>query len=112
AEGVKFVVNAQVGVDVKLDQLRADADAVILATGATKPRDLPIEGRGLEGVHFAMDFLRPNTRSLLDSKLADGKYIDAKGKRVVVIGGGDTGNDCIGTSLRHGCTSLVNFELL
>ena len=87
-------------------------DAIVVATGATKPRDLPIPGRALEGVHFAMEFLRANTKSLLDSNLADGNYIDAKGKKVVVIGGGDTGNDCLGTSLRHGCSGLVNFELL
>ena len=85
---------------------------MLLATGATKPRDLPIPGRKLNGVHFAMEFLTANTKSLLDSNLADGKYINAKGKRVVVIGGGDTGADCIGTALRHGCTSLVNLELL
>ena len=112
AEGVEFVVNAHVGVNVELAALRASNDAVILATGATKPRDLVIEGRELSGVHFAMDFLRPNTKSLLDSKLEDGRYISAKSKRVVVIGGGDTGNDCIGTSIRHGCASVVNFELL
>jgi len=112
AEGVKFVVNANVGVTTDLAKIRAENDAVILATGATKPRDLPIPGRELAGVHFAMDFLRANTKSLLDSKLEDGKYINAKGKKVVVIGGGDTGNDCLGTSMRHGCSALVNFELL
>ncbi|MFW6338523.1 MAG: glutamate synthase, partial [Alkalispirochaetaceae bacterium] len=83
-----------------------------LACGATKPRDLPVPGRELEGIHFAMEFLRANTKSLLDSRLQDGNYISAQGKKVVVIGGGDTGNDCIGTSMRHGCASLKNFELL
>ena len=78
----------------------------------TKARDLPIPGRELNGVHLAMDFLRPNTKSLLDSQLADGNYISAKGKKVIVVGGGDTGTDCIGTSIRHGCTQVVNFELL
>ncbi len=112
AEGVTFVTNANVGVDVDLAKIREDNDAVILACGATKPRDLPIPGRELRGVHFAMEFLRANTKSLLDSNLEDGKFISAKGKKVVVIGGGDTGNDCLGTSLRHGCSSLVNFELL
>ena len=112
AEGVTFVTNANIGVTVDLAKIRAENDAVVLATGATKPRDLPIPGRELRGVHFAMEFLRANTKSLLDSKLEDGKYISAKGKKVVVIGGGDTGNDCLGTSLRHGCSSLVNFELL
>lgn len=75
-------------------------------------RDLPIEGRDLAGIHFAMEFLHANTKSLLDSNLQDGKYISAEGKKVVVIGGGDTGTDCIGTSIRHGCTSVVNLELL
>lgn len=75
-------------------------------------RDLPIEGRKLKGVHFAMEFLHANTKSLLDSNLEDGNYISAKGKKVVVIGGGDTGTDCIGTSIRHGCTNVVNLELL
>jgi NADPH-dependent glutamate synthase beta subunit-like oxidoreductase len=90
----------------------SDYDAILLATGATVPRDLPIDGRNLNGVHFAMDFLTANTRSLLDSNLEDGHYISAKDKDVLVIGGGDTGTDCIGTALRHGCRSLVNLELL
>ena len=114
-EGVEFRVNAPVGdgsggsIDVR--SLAKEFDAVLLATGATVPRDLPIPGRDLDGVHFAMDFLTKNTRSLLDSNLADGNYISAKDKDVIVIGGGDTGTDCIGTALRHGCSSLVNFEL-
>ena len=89
-----------------------DNDALLLATGATMARDLPIPGREAKGVHMAMEFLTANTKSLLDSNLEDGNYISAKGKNVIVIGGGDTGTDCIGTSLRHGCKSLVNFELL
>ena len=112
AEGIEFVTNAHVGVNKDVQKLRAKYDAMILACGATRPRDLPIPGRDLNGVHFAMDFLLKNTKSLMDSELEDGKYISAKGKRVIVIGGGDTGTDCIGTSIRHGCTSLVNFELL
>ncbi len=114
-EGVEFRANAPVGdgtggaIDVRA--LRNEYDAVLLATGATVPRDLPIPGRSLDGVHFAMEFLTRNTRSLLDSNLADGNYISAKDKDVVVIGGGDTGTDCIGTALRHDCRSLVNFEL-
>ena len=86
-------------------------DAVVLCTGATKPRDLPVEGRELKGIHFAMDFLTHNTRRLLDSS-NDGDFISAEGKDVMVIGGGDTGTDCVGTSLRHGCRSLVQMEIL
>ncbi|KAF3432836.1 hypothetical protein FNV43_RR23938 [Rhamnella rubrinervis] len=113
-EGVNFVVNANVGTDplYSLDQLREENDAIIMAVGATKPRDLPVPGRELSGVHFAMEFLHANTKSLLDSNLQDNNYISAKGKKVVVIGGGDTGTDCIGTSIRHGCSSIVNLELL
>ncbi|KAL8199769.1 hypothetical protein R6Q57_013337 [Mikania cordata] len=113
-EGVNFVVNANVGTDpsYSIEQLREDNDAVILALGSTKPRDLPVPGRELSGVHFAMEFLHANTKSLLDSNLKDGNYISAKDKKVIVIGGGDTGTDCIGTSIRHGCTSIVNLELL
>lgn len=114
-EGVNFVTGAHVGdgTNGTLDarELLAGCDAVLLATGATVPRDLPIPGRELSGVHYAMDFLTANTKSLLDSQHADGNYISASGKQVIVIGGGDTGTDCIGTSLRHGCRSLVNFEL-
>jgi glutamate synthase (NADPH) small chain len=114
-EGVEFVSGTPIGngeggsKDAR--ELLRDYDAVLLSTGATVPRDLPIPGRQLQGIHFAMDFLTANTRSLLDSELADGEYISAKDKHVIVIGGGDTGTDCIGTSLRHGCRSLVNFEL-
>ncbi|XP_024399147.1 glutamate synthase 1 [NADH], chloroplastic isoform X2 [Physcomitrium patens] len=114
AEGVQFAVNAHVGVDpmYSVESLRQDNNALLLACGATKSRDLPIPGRDLKGIHFAMEFLHANTKSLLDSGLQDGKYISAKGKKVVVIGGGDTGTDCIGTSVRHGCSNLVNLELL
>jgi len=111
-EGVTFVVNADVGRNVDPNALVADNDAVLLATGATLARDLPIPGRDGPGVHLAMEFLTANTKSLLDSNLEDGNFISAKDKAVIVIGGGDTGTDCIGTSLRHGCKSLVNFELL
>ncbi len=112
AEGVTFVTNTEIGKNLPAKQLLDEFDAVILCTGATRPRDLPIPGRDLKGVHFAMEFLHANTKSLLDSELADGKFISAKDKNVIVIGGGDTGNDCIGTSLRHGCKSLVNFEIV
>jgi len=111
-EGIEFIVNADVGKNVDVKELVDGNDAVLLATGATLARDLPIPGREAKGVHLAMDFLTANTRSLLDSNLEDGNYISAKDKNVIVIGGGDTGTDCIGTSLRHGCKSLVNFELL
>ena len=114
-EGIRFHTNADIGdgtggtIDVR--QLEAEHDVVLFTTGATLPRDLPIPGRELAGVHFAMEFLTANTKSYLDSQHADGNYISAKDKNVIVIGGGDTGTDCIGTSLRHGCKSLVNFEL-
>jgi RNA polymerase sigma factor (sigma-70 family) len=93
------------------EQLLNDFDGVVLATGATKPRDLPIEGRQLKGIHFAMEFLTANTKAVLDNH-KNGNFIDATGKDVVVIGGGDTGTDCVGTSMRHGCTSLVQVEIL
>ncbi|KAJ6171590.1 hypothetical protein N7470_000657 [Penicillium chermesinum] len=114
AEGVKFVTGTAVGPDneVSLKSLQASSDAVIISTGATVARDLKVAGRELDGVHFAMQFLHKNTKSLLDSGLSDGEYISAKDKHVVVIGGGDTGNDCIGTSVRHGAKSVTNFELL
>ena len=111
-EGVEFIVNADVGCNVDVRELVSGSDAVLLATGATLARDLPIPNRDARGVHLAMDFLTANTKSLLDSNLEDGNYISARDKDVIVIGGGDTGTDCIGTSLRHGCRSLVNFELL
>ncbi|MDD5140872.1 MAG: glutamate synthase subunit beta [Verrucomicrobiales bacterium] len=111
AEGIQFVCNTEVGKNYPAEKLLKEFDAVVLATGATKPRDLPIEGRQLKGVHFAMDFLTANTKSLLDLH-KNGDFIDATGKDVVVIGGGDTGTDCVGTSMRHGCKSLVQVEIL
>jgi glutamate synthase (NADPH/NADH) small chain len=112
AEGVEFVTNAHVGVNTDIQKIRSESEAIVLAAGATRPRGLPIPGHDLQGVHFAMEFLLKNTKSLMDSKLQDQQYISARGKRVIVIGGGDTGTDCIGTSIRHGATSVVNFELL
>jgi glutamate synthase (NADPH/NADH) small chain len=112
AEGVQFVTNCEVGKDYPAAKLRQEFDAVVLCGGATAARDLPAEGRQLQGIHFAMEFLHANTKSLLDSSHADGKYISAKDKDVIVIGGGDTGTDCVGTSMRHGCRSLIQFEIL
>jgi glutamate synthase (NADPH/NADH) small chain len=111
-EGVTFVTNCEVGRDYPAERLLRDFDAVVLCGGATQPRDLPIEGRDLKGIHFAMDFLHANTKSLLDSGHQDGQYISAKDKDVIVIGGGDTGTDCVGTTMRHGCRTLVQFEIL
>ena len=110
-EGVKFICNCDVGKFGPAKQLLDEFDAVVLCTGATKPRDLPVEGRNLKGIHFAMDFLTANTRSLLDNE-KNGDFISAAGKDVVIIGGGDTGTDCVGTSMRHGCKSLVQIEIL
>ncbi len=113
AEGIKFVTNTEVGTDYPVDRLRSEFDAVILCGGATKPRDLPIPGRQLNGIDFAMDFLHANTKALLDGSLETGDgYISAQGKDVIVIGGGDTGTDCVATSLRHGCNSITQFEIL
>lgn len=112
AEGVTFVPNTNVGVDVDAQKIRAEHDATVISTGATWPRDLKIPNRQVDGIHFAMEYLQLNTRSLLNSQLEDGNYISAKGKDVIVIGGGDTGNDCIGTAMRHGAKSVTNFELL
>jgi glutamate synthase (NADPH/NADH) small chain len=112
AEGVKFVTNAAVGSDLPATQLKKEFDAIVLCCGATKPRDLPIPGRELKGIHFAMEFLHSNTKSLLDSGHKDGRYISAKDKHVIVVGGGDTGTDCVGTAMRHGCKSLTQLEIL
>jgi glutamate synthase (NADPH/NADH) small chain len=112
AEGVKFVICCEVGRDYPADKLLKDFDAVVLCGGATQARDLSVEGRNLRGIHFAMQFLHANTKSLLDSDHRDGAYISAKDQDVIVIGGGDTGTDCVGTALRHGCRSLVQFEIL
>ncbi|HYG21938.1 MAG TPA: glutamate synthase subunit beta [Verrucomicrobiae bacterium] len=110
-EGIQFVCNTEVGKNLPAEQLLKDFDAVVLCTGATKPRDLPIEGRPLKGIHFAMEFLTENTRAVLNQH-KNGGFISAEGKDVVVIGGGDTGTDCVGTSIRHGCKSLVQVEIL
>lgn len=111
--GVKFLTNTAVGSDYPAEKLREEFDATVLCCGATQARDLPIEGRDAEGVHFAMEFLSSNTKSLLDSKFnGDTPPIFAEGKDVVVIGGGDTGTDCVGTSMRHGCKSVTQLEIM
>lgn len=112
AEGVEFVTNADVGKNKSAQEIINNFDAVILACGSSNPRDINAEGRDAGGIYFAVDFLRATTKSLLDSDLADGKYISAKDKNVVIIGGGDTGNDCVGTSIRHGCKSVTQLEMM
>lgn len=109
-EGIKFICNANVGVNVDASRLREENDAVLIATGANWPRDLQIPNRHAKGIYFAMDYLHSNTKSLLDSQLSDEQFINAKDKHVIVIGGGDTGNDCIGTAVRHGAASVINFD--
>ena len=112
AEGIEFVTNADIGNTVKAEKLMKEYDCVILACGASNPRDIKASGREGKGIYFAVDFLKATTKSLLDSGLKDGKYISAKGKNVLVIGGGDTGNDCVGTSVRHGAKSVVQLEMM
>jgi len=111
-EGITFITNTEVGKDYPVEKLKSEFDAIVLCGGATKGRDLPVEGRELKGIHLAMEFLHKNTKSLLDSNHEDGEYISASGKDVIVIGGGDTGTDCVGTSLRHGCNSVYQFEIM
>ncbi|MBC2723810.1 glutamate synthase subunit beta [Desulfosporosinus sp.] len=110
--GIQFVLNTEVGKDIPAQELVDQYDAVVLCAGATKARGLDVSGKELKGVHFAVDFLGANTKSLLDSNLQDGKFISAKGKNVIIIGGGDTGTDCVATSLRHGCGSVYQFEIM
>ena len=111
AEGVEFRTNCDVGRDVSAQEVLDGYDAVILCCGAKRARGLPV-AEGVEGVYFAVDFLASTTRSLLDSGLAKGTFLDAGGKDVVIVGGGDTGNDCVGTAIRHGCRSVVQLEML
>ena len=112
AEGIEFVTNANIGKDVKASKILKEYDKVILACGSSNPRDINVPGRDAKGIYFAVDFLKATTKSLLDSQLKDGKYISAKGKKVVIIGGGDTGNDCVGTAIRHGAASVVQLEMM
>ncbi len=111
-EGVLFMTNTNIGKDYRAAKLLKDYDCVILACGASNPRDIKVPGREADGIYFAVDFLKANTKSLLNSNLTDGKNISAKGKHVIVIGGGDTGNDCVGTSIRHGCASVTQLEMM
>ena len=114
AEGVEFVTGVEIGRDVPAADLGSENDAVVICTGATKPNDFVrnAPGRGLDGVHFAMDYLHANTKSLLDSGHEDGDYISAKDKHVIVLGGGDTGTDCVGTAIRHGCKTMNQFDVI
>lgn len=112
AEGVEFVTNVNVGEDVKATKLLKDYDRVILACGASNPRDLKVPGRDAKGIHFAVDFLTATTKSLLDSNFLDSQFIPAKGKKVMVIGGGDTGNDCVGTAIRLGAAAVLQLEMM
>jgi glutamate synthase (NADPH/NADH) small chain len=112
AEGVDFVTSCDVGRDISARELLDQYDAVILCCGAKKARDLSVTGRDVKGIHFAVDFLTSTTRSLLDTGLEKGSYLDAAGKDVIIVGGGDTGNDCVGTSIRHGCKSVIQIEMM
>ncbi|HEX2926889.1 MAG TPA: glutamate synthase subunit beta [Ruminiclostridium sp.] len=112
ASGIKFILNTEVGKDIRAQELIDNYDAVVMCAGATKARELEVEGKELKGVYFAVDFLKANTKSLLDSNLEDGSCISAKDKNVIIIGGGDTGTDCVATSIRHGCRSVYQFEIM
>ncbi len=112
ASGIRFVLNTEIGSDIMAQELVDHYDAVVLCGGATRPRRLEVEGNRLKGVHYAVDFLAATTRSLLDSNLEDGNYINARGKNVLVIGGGDTGTDCVAVSIRHGCKSVSQLEIM
>lgn len=111
-EGVTFLTGMDVGKDVKGEELLKDYHRVVLACGSSNARDIQAPGRDAKGIYFAVDFLKANTKSLLDSGLEDGKYVNTKGKNVVIIGGGDTGNDCVGTAMRHGCKSVTQIEMM
>ena len=111
-EGVEFITGTDVGNNYKPTKLLKEFDRVILACGSSNPRDIQVPGREAKGIYFAVDFLKSTTKSLLNSNLADNNYISAKGKKVMVIGGGDTGNDCVGTSIRHGAESVIQLEMM
>ena len=111
-EGVTFITNTNIGADVTAEELLRDYDRVLLACGASHPRDINVKGRSAEGVYFAVDFLKSTTKALLDNGLQEGTFISAKNKAVIVIGGGDTGNDCVGTCVRHGAKSVMQLEMM
>ena len=111
-EGIEFVTGANVGKEVKPAKLLKEYDRVILACGAKNPRDINAPGRDAKGIYFAVDFLKGVTKSLLDSNLKDGNFVSTKDKHVVIIGGGDTGNDCVGTSIRLGAKSVTQIEMM
>lgn len=112
ASGINFITNTQVGIDFPVQELEKEFDAIVLATGATNPRDLEVNGRNLKGVYFAMEYLTSNTKSLLNYDMKEDEKISARNKNVVVIGGGDTGTDCVGTAIRQGCSSVVQLEIM
>ena len=111
-EGIEFKTGMNVGIDVKAEEIKKGYDAVVLCCGASNPRDINVPGRRSKGIYFAVDYLTAATKSLLNSNFTDGKFIDAKNKNVMVIGGGDTGNDCVGTSIRLGCKSMLQLEMM
>ena len=111
-EGITFVTGADIGKTMKAEKILKDFDRVVLACGSSNPRDISAPGRDAKGIYFAVDFLTRNTKSLLDSDFADKAYVETKDKHVVIIGGGDTGNDCVGTSIRHGCKSVTQIEMM
>lgn len=111
-EGIEFKTGADVGKNIKAADLLKEYDRIVLACGASNPRDIKVSGRDADGIYFAVDFLTSTTKALLDNDLKDGTYVSAKGKRVLIIGGGDTGNDCVGTSIRHGAKSVLQLEMM
>ena len=112
AEGIEFKTSVNVGKDISVEELKNNYDRIILACGASNPRDIKVEGREADGIYFAVDFLKSTTKALLDNGLSDGTFISAKDKNVIVIGGGDTGNDCVGTCVRHGAKSVLQLEMM
>ncbi len=111
-EGVEFRTGVNVVKDISVEELKSDFDSIVLACGASNPRDINVNGREAEGIYFAVDFLKSTTKALLDNSLKDGTFISAKDKNVIVIGGGDTGNDCVGTCVRHGAKSIIQLEMM